>query len=71
MPKKSVPASDAPATRAVASSPIVSSAHLVSPQSAELSEFEFGCCQAAADDQRCRTRCRQGPESNGDQMAPR
>ena len=42
MPKKSVPAADAPAARSVAASPIVSSAHLVSPQSAELSEFEFG-----------------------------
>ena len=41
MPKKSVPAADAPAARSVAASPIVSSAHLVSPQSAELSEFEF------------------------------
>ena len=42
MPKKPVPRADAPAARSVAASPIVSSAHLVSPQSAELSEFEFG-----------------------------
>ena len=42
MPKKSVPSAEAPAVRSAAASPIVSSAHLVSPQSAELSEFEFG-----------------------------
>ncbi len=42
MPRKTVPVAVAPAPRSASSSPIVSSAHLVSPQSAELSEFEFG-----------------------------
>jgi predicted MarR family transcription regulator len=41
MPKKAVPPAPAPAVRPAGTTPIVSSAHLVSPQSAELSEFEF------------------------------
>jgi predicted MarR family transcription regulator len=42
MPKKAVSPAQAPAIRPAGTTPIVSSAHLVSPQSAELSEFEFG-----------------------------
>ena len=42
MPKKNVPVTVSSVARSAAASPIVSSAHLVSPQSAELSEFEFG-----------------------------
>ena len=57
MPKKSVPAADAPAARSVAASPIVSSAHLVSPQSAELSEFEFGLIVAGNAFHRWITHC--------------
>jgi predicted MarR family transcription regulator len=57
MPKKSVPAADAPAARSAAASPIVSSAHLVSPQSAELSEFEFGLIVAGNAFHRWITHC--------------
>ena len=57
MPKKSVPAADAPAARSAAASPIVSSAHLVSPQSAELSEFEFGLIVAGNAFHRWSTHC--------------
>ena len=42
MPKKTVPVAVAPVARTAAGSPIVSSAHLVSDRSAEMSEFEFG-----------------------------
>ena len=42
MSKKTVPVAVSPVARSAAASPIVSSAHLVSPQSAELSEFGFG-----------------------------
>ena len=57
MPKKSVPAADVPAARSAAASPIVSSAHLVSPQSAELSEFEFGLIVAGNAFHRWITHC--------------
>ena len=57
MPKKSVPAAEAPAARSAAASPIVSSAHLVSPQSAELSEFEFGLIVAGNAFHRWITHC--------------
>ena len=57
IPKKSVPAADAPAARSAAASPIVSSAHLVSPQSAELSEFEFGLIVAGNAFHRWITHC--------------
>ncbi|HPL80488.1 MAG TPA: winged helix DNA-binding protein [Burkholderiaceae bacterium] len=57
MPKKSVPSAEAPAVRSAAASPIVSSAHLVSPQSAELSEFEFGLIVAGNAFHRWITHC--------------
>ncbi len=57
MPKKSVPSAEVPAVRSAAASPIVSSAHLVSPQSAELSEFEFGLIVAGNAFHRWITHC--------------
>ena len=59
MPKKSVAPADAPLTPAppAPATPIVSSAHLVSPQSAELSEFEFGLIVAGNAFHRWITHC--------------
>ena len=42
MPRKTSPSLPLPAATPKAATPIVSSAHLVSPESAEMSEFEFG-----------------------------
>jgi len=53
MPRKSAPATDRPQR----SAPIVSSAHLVSQQSAELSEFEFGLIVAGNAFHRWITHC--------------
>lgn len=56
---KSIDASAAPSALAPASSnpPIVSSAHLVSPKSAEMSEFEFGLIVAGNAFERWITHC--------------
>ena len=59
MPKKAASPADAqaPAIRPAGATPIVSSAHLVSPQSAELSEFEFGLIVAGNAFHRWITHC--------------
>ena len=59
MPKKSVAPADAPRAPVPPppATPIVSSAHLVSPQSAELSEFEFGLIVAGNAFHRWITHC--------------
>jgi predicted MarR family transcription regulator len=55
MVKKSIPTATAPLSSVT--SPIVSSAHLVSPQSAEMSEFEFGLIVAGNAFQRWVVHC--------------
>ena len=55
MVKKSIPTATAPLSSVT--SPIVSSAHLVSPQSAEMSEFEFGLIVAGNAFHRWITHC--------------
>jgi predicted MarR family transcription regulator len=55
MSRKSVP--DRPVARPVPAKPIVSSAHLVSPDSAQMSEFEFGLIVAGNAFHRWVTHC--------------